>query len=75
MEEYNLKISGFVNVTVYDMMGKVVRNLLNERREAGNYVLAWDGTDNNKKAVPTGEYIYRINIGSFSQTKKMTLLK
>lgn len=73
--EYNLKISGFVNVTVYDMMGKVVRNLLNERREAGNYVLSWDGSDNNRKAVPTGEYIYKINIGSFSQTKKMTLLK
>ena len=64
-----------VKTSIYDVTGKLVRTLLSEKKEAGFYSIEWDGTDNNGKDVNSGQYIYKIQAGSFEDTKRCLLLK
>lgn len=59
----------------YDVAGRQVRQLVNERRDRGVYRAAWDGRNDNGSTVSTGVYFYRLVAGSFTETKKMTLIK
>ena len=43
--------------------------------EAGTYEVEWEGTDASGRVLPSGVYLYRIEAGSFSQSRAMTLLK
>ena len=65
----------FVDITIYDMLGNVVKNLVNANESAGYKAVQWDATNNLGKQVPAGMYIYKIQAGKFKQTKKMMLLK
>ena len=67
--------SARVVLNVYDIRGKLVRNLVNETRESGTYTVYWNGTDNNGSSIASGVYFYRMNAGEFSQTRKMVMLK
>ncbi len=60
---------------VYDLLGTPVKTLVNETKDAGTYTLVWDATNDLGQQVPSGNYIYKIAAGSFTQTRKMTLLK
>ncbi len=64
-----------VNITVYDINGQVVKNLLNEFKNSGNYSLNWDGKNDSGSTVSSGTYFYQVRVGNFVQTKKMILLK
>ena len=64
-----------VRVAVYNVNGALVRTLANESRAAGAYELTWDGRDDGGRQVASGVYFYRLTAGSFTQTKKMVLLK
>jgi hypothetical protein len=64
-----------VKLVVYDMTGAVVKTVLNDALSAGNKEVTWDGTNSNGAKVATGMYIYRLEAGSFTATKKMLLLK
>jgi predicted CXXCH cytochrome family protein len=64
-----------VRVNIYDITGKLVRSLVNESYAAGNYTATWDGQNLNGQQVASGVYIYRIEAGSFTSTKKMLMLK
>jgi|GEM_PF-2943519 len=55
---------------VYDLLGKEVATLVNEEQKAGNYEVNFDA-----KNLSSGIYFYRLQSGSFSQTKKLLLLK
>ena len=59
-----------VRLDVYNIAGQRVATLVNEQREAGAHTVEFDGT-----RVASGVYIYRIQAGSFVQTRKMTLIK
>lgn len=59
-----------VRVTVYDVLGKEIKTLVNEEKPAGIYELEFDGT-----SLPSGVYLYRIEAGMYSDTKKFILLK
>ena len=72
---YNLPQSNLVTITIYDMIGNVVNNLLNEYQEIGYKSIVWDATNNNKEPVSSGFYFYTIQTGEFSETKKMILIK
>jgi hypothetical protein len=64
-----------VKLVVYDMTGAVVKTILNDALSAGNKEATWDGTNSNGAKVATGMYIYRLEAGNFTATKKMLLLK
>ena len=64
-----------INISIYDMRGNLVKNLLNSIQWAGVKMVQWDATDNYGAAVSAGVYLYKIKAGTFSETKKMILLK
>ena len=72
---FTLKDGGYVSLDIYNIKGQKVKNLLNEHREAGNYNVIWNGTDDNNRSVASGVYLYKMKSGRFSSTKKMILLK
>ena len=64
-----------VSLRVYDLRGSVVRNLIDDIRDPGVYTAFWNGQDDSGRNVSSGVYLYRLQAGSFSQTRKMVLLK
>jgi hypothetical protein len=59
-----------VRLTVMDVLGRTVTTLVNEVRPAGAYTVRWDAS-----AFPSGVYYYRLQAGTFVDTKKMVLMK
>jgi len=72
--DYDLPEDAMVNITVFDMMGKVVRTLVNDQQSAGYKTLQWNATSNSGQPISAGLYIYTIRAGEFSKTRKMILL-
>ena len=72
---YDLSEDAFVKITVYDILGNLVSNLLNNNQYSGNKSVQWNATNNKGQPVPAGLYLYTIQAGEFRQTKKMVLLK
>ena len=72
---YQLPEAGMVRLAIYNLIGQEVRVLVNERRNAGSFTATWDGTDALGRRVASGVYLYRIQAGSFSATRRMLLLK
>ena len=72
---YDLPIDGLVNITVYDMIGRVVKTLVNSSQTAGFKSVRWNATNDRNEPVSAGIYLYTIQAGEFRQTKKMVLLK
>jgi len=60
---------------MYDMMGRVVKTLINDQQTAGYKSNQWNATNDNNQPVSAGLYLYTIQAGDYSQTKKMVLLK
>jgi len=67
---YAIPQSAQVSLKVYDVLGREVATLVNARQSAGVYVANFDAT-----ALPSGMYFYRLQAGSFSETRKMMLIK
>jgi len=72
---YDLPEDGLVNITIYDMMGRIVKTLINSSQSAGYKSIQWNATNDRNKPVSAGLYLYTIQAGEFRQTKKMVLLK
>ena len=64
-----------MNITVYDMMGRIVKTLVNRSQTAGYRSIVWDTMDNSGHSVSAGLYIYSIAAGNYRANKKMILLK
>ena len=73
--EFNLPKKSIVVVTIYNLIGQQVQQLVNQEYSAGNYKVTWDGITSNGVQTSTGIYFYRIETDSFVETKKMLLLK
>ena len=72
---YALSEDGPVRITIYDMMGRVVKTLMNTQQTAGFKSLQWNATNDANEAVSAGSYLYALQLGENRQTKKMVLLK
>ena len=57
------------------MLGREVKTLVNNEMPTGVHSLEWRGDNNGGGTVASGTYIYRINAGEFTATKKMVFLK
>ena len=73
--KYDLSKNGLVTITIYDILGNVVKNLVNTYQSSGYKSIQWNATNNQEKPVSAGVYLYKIQAGYFVDTKKMILLK
>jgi hypothetical protein len=67
---YQIPKNEFVTIRIYDMTGREVANLVNETKTAGTYNVTW-----NASGLSSGIYFYKLQAGSFTEVKKMTLVK
>jgi len=72
---YDLPTSSHVSVEVFNVLGQLVRKLVDDQQNVGHYEIFWDGTDGNGTTVASGIYLYRLKAGEFTDTKKMMLMK
>jgi Beta-propeller repeat len=72
---YELKGTAFVILKLYDLMGKDVMTLVNEKQTGGSYQVVWNGRNKYGKEVSSGIYFYRLKTDAFSQTRKMILIR
>ena len=68
--KFHLRDASFVKLIVFDIQGREVETLVNEKLEAGVYTSGWNASD-----MPSGVYLYKIETATFSEVKKMILLK
>jgi hypothetical protein len=73
--KYDIPEDALVSITIYDIMGRSIKSLVNSNQTAGYHSISWDGKNNLGEGVSAGMYIYTIQAGEFRQTKKMVLLK
>ncbi|MBI4552857.1 MAG: T9SS type A sorting domain-containing protein [Candidatus Latescibacteria bacterium] len=64
-----------VRLVLYNVLGQAVRVLVDETQPAGFYTVTWDGRDGRGQPAASGVYFYRLDAGTFRQTKRLTLLK
>jgi hypothetical protein len=67
---YRLAASAMVTLTVFDIVGREVAVLVNERQNAGSYAEAFDAS-----ALSSGLYLYQLKAGKYSEIKKMVLVR
>jgi len=68
--QFSIVEAQLVQLEVFDILGRKVTMLVNEKKSAGNYSVKWDAA-----GLPSGTYIYRITAGNFTAVKKMILMK
>ena len=67
---YQLSANSFVMLKVFDVLGREIATLVNERQEPGSCRVTW-----NASSFPSGVYFYRLQVGGFAQTNKMLLIR
>ncbi|MBX2992473.1 MAG: T9SS type A sorting domain-containing protein [Bacteroidetes bacterium] len=67
---YQVATAGFVSLKVFNMLGEEVATLVNEMKSPGSYETIW-----NADGLPSGVYFYRMTAGSFTETRRMMVLK
>lgn len=75
MIHFSLPEAGAVELSVYNLAGQQVATLVKGLRQVGNYVINWDGRDDRGRVLATGVYMYRLQVGGTTETRKMTLLR
>jgi hypothetical protein len=67
---YQLPVHSYVSMKVFDILGREMATLVNEKKDAGKYSVQWDAS-----AMPSGVYFYTLQAGEYRDTKRMLLLK
>lgn len=65
----------YTTLTVYNVLGQVIKRLVTHVHDPGHYTVVWDATDARGRPVSSGVYFYQLESGSFKATKAMTLLR
>jgi len=72
---YKLANSGYISLNVYDLLGREIKTLVSKDQAAGSYTVSWNGKDESGNIVPSGIYLYTLKAGSYTESKKMILMK
>ena len=73
--EYSIPHSGFVNIEVFDITGRLVKTLVSENQSQGTHLTSWDGYDNSGLRATSGSYFYVVKSANSMTARKMILLK
>jgi hypothetical protein len=73
--EYDIPEYTNVSIVVYDLLGRKIKQLVNEYKEAGTYQVIWNGRDSNNKRVSSGYYFYQMTTVNFVEVKKLLIQK
>jgi hypothetical protein len=73
--KFELPISEFVQLEVFNIVGQKISVLANRNFNAGIHQVSWQARDDLGNEVPAGVYYYRLKVGEFEQTRKMVLMK
>jgi hypothetical protein len=73
--KFSLREAGQVDLAVFNVRGELVRRLISERREAGEYAEVWDGRDRSGAALASGVYFARFASGEVAMTQRLVLLQ
>ena len=73
--KFNLVQSGNVNIEIYDILGRKIRNLLNENFNAGFHSVTWDAKNDAGAKVASGIYVYELKTSLYLKSRKMILLQ
>jgi flagellar hook assembly protein FlgD len=73
--ELQLNRKSVVELVVYDMLGRKIRNIVSTELDAGQYQLEWDGRNDLRQPVGSGMYLYHLVSGKNRHTGKLLLLK
>lgn len=73
--KYDLPEKTKVKITIYDILGRRVKVLVDETHDAGYKTIVWDGTNNYNVTVASGLYFYCIATPKFQKTKKLLIIK
>jgi hypothetical protein len=71
----SMSSSTHVSINIYNIRGQKVRSLVNDIYETGEHSVVWNGTDDHGRSVGSGIYLYKMETGSFTETRKMVLIK
>ena len=72
---FNLPYDSYVRITVYDILGRQTRDLIDDVYLSGKHIVEWDGKDNTGNEVSSGFYFYIFEADEFTTVKKMLMLK
>ncbi|MCD4692738.1 MAG: T9SS type A sorting domain-containing protein, partial [Calditrichales bacterium] len=73
--KYQLSMTNYVDLAVYNLLGQKVVALVNKEQQAGEYKLKWNGIDQFNRQVSSGIYILRISTNNRNKTQKMVLIR
>ena len=73
--KYTLNDNSYVNVSIYDIKGELVKTLFNGYQNKGNKSLVWNSVNNENEPMPGGLYVYSVKTENSIYSKKMMLLK
>ena len=73
--QFDIPQLGHVQLNVYDLLGRPVKNIVNGSKNPGTYRVIWDAKDNTGHRVSAGMYLYQLRSGDYVQTRNMVLLK
>jgi len=72
---FSVPVAGPVELVVHDVAGRVVRRLWSGSLPGGRQAFTWDGTDDAGRPVGSGVFLARLRIGSFSESRRLTIVK
>jgi len=72
---FDLAKASDVTISIYNVRGSLINQLVNDRAESGSHTISWDGTDARGNAVQSGVYIYELKVNDLVSYRKMTLMK
>jgi len=64
-----------VKIAVYDLQGRVVREIAHRKQEPGHYLTVWDGRTNTGRMTSAGAYVVRLTAGDFAAVKRITVIR
>lgn len=72
---YSLPRAGNATIKIFNIQGQLVRTLVDGHVDAGHHEVTWNGTNQENETAASGVYFYRLETGTFSETRKMMLIK